>query len=276
MKIPTLKVQTPLNTRVYDHVAQYQTIDDNTSTADVDELIEAGRNLLNFEELVYLVIDAMKKQEKTVSSYEASVVLWLLVYKDLLHDNHFLPSWIHMGEFNEFGPGRKTDILSKTIEKLYGINRTFSDIKEVKPIENIMTNPDSVNDKFLSQEYLKPIYNYYANECHATFEYVDVSDQKKLIVSYTVNMYNYDLPLQSWLRNNLPIALALVKSNPDILKTAAIINEYVNLKTNNRFIQRRKSLRQFGAKELDSLSALANHRKSLHQIVKFLNLTERK
>lgn len=276
MKIPSLKAQTPLSTRVYDYVAQHQQIDDNTPSADVDELIEAGRNLLNLEELVYLVINAMTKQTKPVSSYKASVVLWLLVYKDLLNGNHFLPSWIPIDEFNEFGPGRKIDIMSKTIEKLYGINRTFYDIKQARPVENIMTNPDSVNDAFLSQEYLKPIYNYYANECHATFKYVDASDQKQLIVSYQVNMYNYSLSLQSWLRNNLPIALALVKSNPDILKTAAIINEYVNLKTHNKYIQRRQSLRQFGAKELGSLSALANHRKSLYQIVKFLNLTERK
>lgn len=258
-------MQTPLDTRVYDYVAQHQTIDDQTPYANGEELIDAGKKLINLDELIYLVVSEMLQQAQVINQYDVSVVLWLLIYKDVINGHRFIYPLINKNEFTETGIGWHPEIMSKTSMKTYNTNHMFAEIAKLRPVSSVITNPEHISDPTWSEHYLKPAYQYYANVKHAQFKEIPDTDDKQLWVVYTTHIKDYAWLLQSWLQTNIPIAIGLIKQHPDVVKTTSIINEKANLNANG-------ALRHFSAKSLHKITALNGHRKSVKKILQFLNM----
>lgn len=277
IKFPQWLIDTPLDERILDYGGKTNPTANNTAYTDGHQLLKVGNSLLNLKELLYLIVNYSKQTQMRINRFELATILWFLVYKDLLHGNRFIASNVYGYEFDSNPNHGEFDILSQTVQATYPTRKYTTHIGHIRPICTSLTNPNGVKDKNVAEHYLKPIYNYYKNHCDATFEeYADFKGVR-LVVKYKASTHNYGLPLRSWLENNLALAMDLMKwPNLDMLDTAAIINNYANNESQNTPLQGPKTVRGFSAKELSTLSALANHRKSLYQIVKFLNLTERK
>lgn len=273
LKLPNTDVETPLNRRMIDYVTQRQRIAYNQTYTSGEELLQDSRNLINLDELIYLIVNYSKQTQMRIDRFELATILWFLVYKDLLHGNRFIASNVYGYEFDSNPAHGKFDILSQTVQATYPTRKYTTHIGHIRPICTSLTNPNGVKDKNVAEHYLKPIYNYYKNHCDATFEeYADFKGVR-LVVKYKASTHNYGLPLRSWLENNLALAMDLMKwPNLDMLDTAAIINNYANNESQNTPLQGPKTVRGFSAKELRTLSALARHGEDLEKIIKFLNI----
>lgn len=273
LKLPNTGVETPLNRHMIDYVTQRQRIAYNQTYTSGEELLQDSRNLINLDELIYLIVDYSKQTQMRIDRFELATILWFLVYKDLLHGNRFIASNVYGYEFDSNPNHGEFDILSQTVQATYPTRKYTTHIGHIRPICTSLTNPNGVKDKNVAEHYLKPIYNYYKNHCDATFEeYADFKGVR-LVVKYKASTHNYGLPLRSWLENNLALAMDLMKwPNLDMLDTAAIINNYANNESQNTPLQGPKTVRGFSAKELRTLSALARHGEDLEKIIKFLNI----
>lgn len=273
LKLPNTDVETPLNRRMIDYVTQRKRIAYNQTYTSGEELLRDSHNLISLDELIYLIVDYSKQIQMRIDRFELATILWLLVYKDLLHDNRFIASNVYWYEFDSNPEHGEFDILSQTVQATYPTRKYTTHIGHIRPICSSLTNPDGVKDKNVAENYLKPIYNYYANHCDATFEEYAAFKGVRLVVKYKASTHNYGLPLRSWLETNLALAMDLMKwPNADMLDTAAIINNYVNNGSHNKPLQGPKTVRGFGAQELRTVSALAHHDDSLDKIIKFLNI----
>lgn len=273
LKLPNTDVETPLNRRMIDYATQRQRVAYNQVYTSGEELLRDSRNLISLDELIYLIVDSSKQSQMKINRFELATILWLLVYKDLLHGNRFIASNVYWYEFDSKPEHQAFDILSQTVQNTYPTRKYTTNIGHIRPISTSLTNPKGVKDKNVAENYLKPIYNYYKNHCGATFEEYAAFKGVRLVVKYKASTHNYGLPLRSWLETNLALAMNLMAwPNLDMLDTAAIINNYANNQSYNTPLQGPKTVRGFGADELRSLSALAHHDDSLDKIIKFLNI----
>lgn len=275
IKFPQWLIDTPLDERILDYGGKTNPTANNTAYTDGHQLLKVGNSLLNLKELLYLIVQYSHDHHTALNRFEASTMLWLMVYKDLLHGNRFLPTTIKPNEFVDSIPYAPYHMLATTVTDAYASNNPTANITKVKPIETQITNPDTISDQRLREAYWQPIYDFYVNNCNADFSEAELFEHKgeNIPFTYCPNINGYNLELQSWLNNNLTIALAIVKNNSaDVLDATSVINRYTDYATYNKYTHGPGSLRVLDAHQLNTHPGLTNHRKSVQQIIKFLNI----
>lgn len=283
IKFPQWLITTPLDERVLDYaekthqsVHNIHQIANNIEYTDGNELLKIGNSLLNLKELLYLIVQYSHDHHIALNRFEASTMLWLMVYKDLLHGNRFLPTAIKPSEFVDSIPYAPYHMLVTTVTDAYAANHPTANITKVKPIETQISNPDKISNQILRQTYWQPVYDFYVNNCQGVIDKTDIVPDKSadnFPFTYRPNINCYSLSLQNWLNNNLPIAVAIVTNNSnEVLDAAAIINRYTDYATYNTYTHGPGSLRVLDAHQLNTHPGLTNHRKSVQQIIKFLNI----
>lgn len=278
IKLPQGFIATPLDERIldfnYDRIPNQATND--IEYTDGNEMLKVGTGLLDLDELLYLIVQYGHDHHVALNRFEASTVLWLMVHKDLLHANRFLPTEIQPEEFVDPTPYAPFDILANAVKSTYATTKPTTKITKVKPIETHITNPDKISDQTLRQTYWQPIYDFYVDNCQGDINGTDIVPAKSapnLPFTYRPNIHCYSLSLQNWLNNNLPIAVSIVTNNSiEILDTTAIINKYTELETKNPRTHGPGSIRVIKAEQLRHYQPLIGHRKSVQQIIKFLNI----
>lgn len=276
VKLPKWFIDTPLDERVLDYGNMTNQNSHNTEYTDGNKMLKVGTGLINLDELLYLIVQYGHDHHTSLNRFEASTVLWLMMNKDLLHGNRFLPTVIRPSEFIDSIPYAPYHMLAKTVTKTYASNKPTANITKIQPIQAQISNPYKISDKTLRKTYWQPIYDFYVNDCKADFNGTDVILDKNADAypfTYRPNINCYSLALQAWLNNNLPIAFAIVKTHStNILDVASIINRYTDYATYNLYTHGPGSIRVIEAKQLNTHPGLTKYKESVRQIIKFLNI----
>lgn len=262
VKFPIWSIETPLDYRLLERLGDEIPQGKNAVLyKDGNEFLADASNLITIDEAINVIVNWTNNNKHRINRLELSAILWLLVYKDLSHGRRFFPPVIPAKEFSDIGPNMPFEIVGQTVAKHYGKNYA-ANITKPKPVQGKLTNAELFADPQLAQTYIKPIRNYYFNQCDA---HIVSRTDTTMTIEYSMRSSNYGMSLQAWLDNNLPVAYHLVKSNDHFLVTASIINSYTNA-------QRARDLGSISAKEIATLPALQKYKLSTKQLLHFLNI----